>query len=98
MNALQTVMSVYITVCLCESVCIRAYREHWGGKKTPCKKLQEDDHHGMVNTGLTDSLRLDGDGETHTNRKTISSAATDMFTCINVHINGTKLTDQTLYY
>lgn len=42
-----------------------AYREHWGGKETPCKKLQEDDNHSMVNTGLTDSLRLDGDRETY---------------------------------
>lgn len=36
-----------------------AYRKHRGGEETPCKKLQEDDHHSMVNTGLTDSLRLD---------------------------------------
>lgn len=70
MNILQTVMSVYITVCPCHSVCvcvcIWAYREHWGGKETPCKKLQEDDHHSVVNTGLTDSLRLDGNRERDT--------------------------------
>lgn len=41
--------------------CVLAYREHGGGEKTPCKKLQEDDHHSMVNTGLADSLRLPGD-------------------------------------
>lgn len=70
MNILQTVMSVYI-ICLCECVRVLAYREHWGGKETPCKKLQEDDHHSMVNTWLTDSLRLDGDRkrDTHTNTK-----------------------------
>lgn len=45
--------------CVCE--CILPYREHGGGEKTPCKKLQEDDHHSMVNTGLADSLRLRGD-------------------------------------
>lgn len=41
-------------------VCVSlwTYCEHRGGKETPCKELQEDDHHGMVNTGLTDSLRL----------------------------------------
>lgn len=41
--------------------CILPYREHGGGEKTPCKKLQEDDHHSVVNTGLADSLRLHGD-------------------------------------
>lgn len=51
----MSVLSVYVTAC------VRAYREHWGGEETPSKKLQEDDHHGVVNTGLTDSLRLDGD-------------------------------------
>lgn len=79
MNALQTVMSVYVTVCQRESVCIWAYREHWGGKETPCKKLQEDDHHSMVNTGLTDSLRLDRDGERHTNRKAIKLSSNKHF-------------------
>lgn len=39
---------------------VRAYREHRGGEETPCKKLQEDDHHSMVNAGLADSLRLGG--------------------------------------
>lgn len=41
--------------------CVLPYREHGGGEKTPCKKLQEDDHHSVVNTGLADSLRLRGD-------------------------------------
>lgn len=40
---------------------ILPYREHGGGEKTPRKKLQEDDHHSMVDTGLADSLRLRGD-------------------------------------
>lgn len=40
---------------------ILPYREHGGSEKTPCKKLQEDDHNSMVNTGLADSLRLCGD-------------------------------------
>lgn len=47
-----------------------AYREHRRGEETPREKLQEDDDHSMVNTGLTDSLRLrkDGDRDTHTSR------------------------------
>ena len=59
-NILPNVMSVlHNSVCLC--VCVQAYRKHRGGEKTPCEKLQEDDHHSMVNTGLTDSLRLQGE-------------------------------------
>lgn len=46
-----TVLRAYATVFL-------AYREHRGGEETPCEELQEDDDHSMVNTGLTDSLRL----------------------------------------
>lgn len=42
---------------------ILPYRKHGGGEKTPRKKLQEDDHHGMVNTRLADSLRLRGEKE-----------------------------------
>lgn len=56
-------LSQYTWECAYVHLRILAYREHRGGKKTPCKKLQEDDHHSMVNTGLTDSLRLDGDRE-----------------------------------
>lgn len=63
-HSTETVADGHITgraggsVCVCE--CILPYREHGGGEKTPCKKLQEDDHHSMVNTGLADSLRLRG--------------------------------------
>lgn len=74
MNILQTVVSVYITVRLCEEgfESSGAYREHRGGEQTPCKKLQEDDHHSMVNTGLTDSLRLERERNTDKDTEDIS--------------------------
>lgn len=51
--------------CVLTSICaLFAYREHRGGEQTPCEKLQEDDDHSMVNTGLTDSLRLKGCSDT----------------------------------
>lgn len=45
-------------------VCVGAYREHRCGEQTPREKLQEDDDHSMVDTGLADSLRLRGCSDT----------------------------------
>lgn len=34
------------------------YRKHRSGEKSPGEELQEDNHHGMVNTGLANPLWL----------------------------------------
>lgn len=66
MNTLQRLCQ-FTKQYVCVAVCI-AYREHRGSEKTPCEKLQEDDNHSMVNTGLTDSLRLHGGRERQTEK------------------------------
>jgi len=66
-----------ITKHLCQ--CLRlqqAHREHGSGEETPCEELQKDDHHGMVNTGLTDSLGLDRRQEAGVSREACTESVT----------------------
>lgn len=69
-QTINSYVSIHNRVCMCMRT-LQAYREHRGSEQTPCKKLQEDDHHGMVNTGLPNSLRLNGDKHRHTGRKAV---------------------------
>lgn len=79
---------------------IPAYREHRRGEETPCKKFQEDDHHSMVNTGLTNSLRLNGNRKTHTHTQRQRLKWVRSTKEVSMHhllyVNGNTKTDPTL--